>query len=299
MIPLLAALCALLAGCPGRIHDPAAFRAEAADRCPSDFDVERDLFARTCGTLGCHTGGPTIAAAGLDLSTAGIGERIMAHTSTECGDRPLVTPGDMAGSLIMQKVGESPPCGDQMPAGMPPLDATELACLRTYIAALSGEAFPDGGVPPMLDAGAPPGLDAGAPGLDAGAPDPTPMGTTLQAEAMTLSVYQIDPADPTVIRLPDGATNGTATATFDGAAGSYQLRVNAISESDGIPQLTIRVAGAEVATVTYPMAAADNEPFVIGPYSVTLAPGDEIALDGVAESGAWARVDFVQIEVSP
>ncbi len=297
MISAILALATLLGGCPGRIEDPLAFREAAAARCPNSFDVERDLFARTCGTLGCHTGGPSIAAAGLDLATDGIRQRLMTHVSVECGDRPLVEEGNTAGSLLLQKVGESPPCGDRMPAGLPPLNPTEMACLQAYVAELTGDAG-DGGAPPVTDAGAPTPTDAGPPVMmpDAG-PGSPPGAVTYQAEAMILSVYEVDATDPTVIRLPDGSTTGTARATFDGVAGTYELRVHAIAENDGQPRLTVRVAGAEVGSATFPLTAAGLEPYVMGPYTVDLAPGDELLLEGVVDAGAWARVD--RVEVAP
>lgn len=296
------ALCVFLTGCPGRIDDPLAFRREAADSCPSDFDVEEDLFARTCGTLGCHTGGPSVAAAGLDLATAGVGERLLTHVSTECGDRPLLEPGNMEDSLLIEKVvEEDPACGEPMPSGLPPLNPTEMRCLQDYLAALTGEEPRDAGPPrpevdasmmmPDLDAGPPPEVDAG--------PEPMLEAVTYQAEAMTLTTYIVD-TDGTVIRLPDGAPSGTASATFDGAAGTYQLTVHAVAEFDGAPTLIIRVAGADVATETYPMtdpAAMANEPHVIGPIEVTLSPGDEILLEGRSDADAWARVD--RVEVTP
>ncbi len=283
----LAAFAALLPGCPGRIADPVAFREEAAARCPTAFDVERDLFARTCGTLGCHTGGPGVAAAGLDFATPGVRDRLLAHVSSteECDGRPLLVPGDLAGSLLVQKVGESPPCGDRMPSGLSPLNPTEQACLSAYVAALVGGSA-DGGAPPPTDAGAPPPIDAGG-----GAPT----AVTYQAEAMTLGVYVIDATDANVIRLPDGATSGTARQTFDGVAGTYQLTVAALAEMDGQPRLVIRVAGTEVANETYPLAAAATEPLTLGPYTVVLAPGDEILLEGFVDAGAWARVDYVRV----
>ncbi|MBX3274898.1 MAG: hypothetical protein KF729_31835 [Sandaracinaceae bacterium] len=280
----LAALAlALGAGCPGRIEDPIAFREEAARRCPTNYDVERDLFARTCATLGCHTGGAALAAAGLDLQTAGIAERLRSHVSAsmQCGGRAAIVAGDTESSLLWQKVGEPPPCGDRMPSAQPPLNPTELACLRQYVAALAGDAS-DGGAPPPPP---PPPPDAGM----------TPTAVTIEAEEMTLSGYVVDPLDAALIRLPEGVPSGTATASFTGVAGSYRLWVFVVAESDGQPRLTIRVAGAEVAAQTYPLALTDMEPETLGPFTVTLAPGDAIELTGEADAGAWARVDRLEI----
>jgi len=306
-IGALVALAVLLTGCPGRIDDPVAFRQAAADRCPTEFDVEQDLFVRTCGTLGCHTGGPLVAAAGLDLATAGVGERMLAHESEEC-DRPLLEPGNLAGSLMLEKVtAEDPECGERMPSGLPPLNPTEMRCLQNYLEELTGETLDvDAGAPPPdvdagppapgVDAGPTPMVDAGPPMADAGPPMPGPV--VLEAEAMTLTTYVVDPADPTIIRLPDMSVSGTASATFDGAAGTYQLTVHTVAEWDGAPTLTVRVAGAQVAMETYPltdMAAMTNEPRTIGPVEVTLSPGDEILLEGMADGDAWARVDRVEL----
>ncbi len=299
IVPLAVAASLTLVGCPGEIDDPLAFRVARASQCPSDYDVEQDLFAATCGTLGCHTGG-SIAAAGLDLTADGAGERILAHTSAECDNRPMVDTSDLLGSYFLEKLGESPACGDPMPSGLPPLNGLERTCLEAYLAELAGVEPPmrDGGVPrdagPRMDAG--PEVDAGprpdaGPGADAG--DPTTV--VIQAESMTLTGYEVDAADATLIRLPDMVTSGTATATFDGASGNYQMSVFIIEEPDGQPTLTVRVAGADVATETYNLTAAANEPRTLGPYAVTVANGDTIELAGMSESDAWARIDRVEL----
>lgn len=278
----------LLGGCPGEIEDPVEFRIARANRCPSDFDVEQDLFVRTCGALGCHTGGAGLAAAGLDLTTDGVGDRLLAHTSSDCDGRPMIDEADLASSYFLEKLGPSPACGDPMPAGLPALNPLERQCLEEYLAELAGVD------PPMVDAGTPrdagPATDAG-PAADAG--EPTPV--TIEAEDMTLAGYVVDSADMTLIRLPDMTASGTATATFMGAPGSYQMSVFVVEEPDGAPSLTIRVAGGDVATEQYAMTAMNNEPRTLGPYPVTLATGDEIQLEGTSDAGAWARVDRVEL----
>ncbi|MEC7520395.1 MAG: hypothetical protein VYE22_11045 [Myxococcota bacterium] len=289
-LTLLLLAAAALTGCPGSIEDPARFRAAAAGACPPSFDVEQDLFARTCGTLGCHTGGPTLAAAGLDLTTAGVGGRLLEQTSVECDGRPMIHPTDLGQSYLLDKLGEDPACGDPMPQGLPPLNGTERACLEQYLADLSGLEVPsDAGVMPAGDAGDEPPPDGGV--------GPAPETVTLQAEAMTLNGYVVDTADATLIRLPDGTTSGTATATFEGAAGSYALRLHGVTESDGAPRVTVRVAGEVVLEETYPLAAEGLEPRAFGPVDVALSPGDTIVIEGAAEANAWARVD--RLELTP
>jgi hypothetical protein len=143
---LIAACALVLAGCPGSIDDPSRFRAAANAICPDDFDVERDLFARTCAQLTCHTGGPTLAASGLDLSAPGVRERLLMHTSADCAGRPLIDPERVEDSYLFVKVDQdSPPCGDRMPSGMAVLNPIERACLGEYVSALIAPS--DGGVP--------------------------------------------------------------------------------------------------------------------------------------------------------
>jgi hypothetical protein len=136
----------LTAGCPGSIEDPALFRRNVGGRtCPPDFDVEQDLLEATCGRLGCHTGGESFAAAGLDLAAPGVGERILAHTSEQCGGLPMIEGTDVEGSYFRAKLDDDPPCGDRMPSGMDELNLSERACLDGYLRELVAPAGVDGG----------------------------------------------------------------------------------------------------------------------------------------------------------
>lgn len=275
----------LLTGCPGSIDDPARFR-NVAGQCPSDFDVEADLFRRTCAQLGCHTGGPTLAAAGLDLAAPAVGPRLLAHRSSECGGRPLVDLYHLGDSYLLEKVDEDvPECGERMPDGMEPLNPVERTCLDEYLQALVAAHGGDGAVPPPLDAGTPPPTDGGAARL-----------RVVEAEGMTLDGYEPDAANPSVIRIPDGATTGTATHAFEGPAGAYRVTLHVWAESDGQPELTLRVGGAQIATETYPLATADLEPATLGPFPVELSTGAVIVLEGHATDAAWARIDRMELE---
>ena len=56
--------------------------------------------------------------------------------SAKCGGgRSLVVPGDPSGSLLYQKLGTAPPCGDRMPQGGSPLTDAQLEMVRSWIAA--------------------------------------------------------------------------------------------------------------------------------------------------------------------
>lgn len=270
----------LTTGCPGSIDDPLRFRSGVGSKCPDDYDVEQDLLRGTCGTLGCHTGGPSLAAAGLDLSAPGVGGRMLAHTSEACGGVPLIDPHDLDGSYLLAKLGDQPPCGDRMPAGQAELNAVERACLDEYLEALVAQ-LGDAAVP------RPPQRDAGTGSL---------LPVVIEAESMMLSGYVVDEGNPGVIRIPDGVETGTATAELGAAPGRYQLRVHVRAETDGQPSLTITLGGEVVATETYPIAATDLEPVVLGPYAVDVEEGDTIVLEGRAAGTSWARVDRVELQ---
>jgi hypothetical protein len=56
-------------------------------------------------------------------------------TSSKCGGRPLVVPGQPDMSLFLQKLGPNPPCGSRMPIGGMPLSGEQLEMIRSWIAA--------------------------------------------------------------------------------------------------------------------------------------------------------------------
>jgi hypothetical protein len=106
--------------------------APAAPACPTGFNVLDAVFNKKCG--GCHSA--TAPAKNLDLVTAGIGTRTVNKPST-CGTKPLLSttlgPGNTPTGLLIEKLlGPVTGCGVQMPAGAPPLSATEMACVNEW-----------------------------------------------------------------------------------------------------------------------------------------------------------------------
>lgn len=148
----LASLGALsLAGCPPGLEDPESFLTS----CPPDYSVESMLRDRCAGS-GCHGGAAGDPAAGLDLVAAGAFERMFGTPSEACGGM-LVSPLGADDSLLLHKLAGTSTCGARMPLGADPLTASDLACVRAWIA----EGV-DGGTPPSKDAGA--AAEAGAGG---------------------------------------------------------------------------------------------------------------------------------------
>jgi hypothetical protein len=72
---------------------------------------------------------------GMDKATAYaalVGKTAMGK---KCIGRPLVTPGQPEQSLLLQKLGPTPPCGSRMPIGGAPISDAQLEMVRSWIAA--------------------------------------------------------------------------------------------------------------------------------------------------------------------
>ena len=127
-----------LSACPGRLENPERFTGgggggSGGGSAGCSLDVENDIFRPKCGFAGCHGG--AAPQSGLDLGDAGMADRIRTQlSSSACNMEPMVT-------LIGKKVKPSPPCGFQMPSGLP-LEPAEIACVEEYLAIVA-----DGGTP--------------------------------------------------------------------------------------------------------------------------------------------------------
>jgi hypothetical protein len=127
----------LLAGCPGKLRDPGRFTGDGGlggagggAMCP---DVPTEILAMKCAGSACHSA-PT-PQLGLDLVTDGVEARVVGKMAGEC-KHPLADPADPTGSQIYIKIAGTD-CGGRMPpAG--PLTDSEIACVKTWIAGLSG-----------------------------------------------------------------------------------------------------------------------------------------------------------------
>jgi hypothetical protein len=150
-----------LAGCPGHLDDPDRFRGDGGvtGECP---DVPTAVFQAHCSAAGCH--GPTAPAAGLDLASPGVAERVVGHAASECAGYVLADPENAEASLLVEKLGPEPPCGSRMPLGATLDDAT-IACVKAWIA----EQTPVAPGPSDADAG-----DAGDDARDAADEDGGP-----------------------------------------------------------------------------------------------------------------------------
>lgn len=164
-------LCAVLlavTGCPGNLQDPERFRQGSGIDDPSGCgDVEIEIFKPRCAQSGCHAS--RSPAAGLDLLSPGIAERVVGVASRTCADRLLVDPNDPSRDFFMEKLDPLPECGNRMPLIGKPLSADEVTCVRAWVKENTGKGDDVDAAPPAPDAARE--VDAGA-APDASSPPP-------------------------------------------------------------------------------------------------------------------------------
>jgi hypothetical protein len=97
-----------------------------------DCDIQ-ELFLDRCDGETCHGGG-TASAAGLDLISPGVEDRVAGVSGTNCTGL-LANLSNPQASLLYTKV-TAPDCGALMPMGDTPLDDAELTCMEYWISGL-------------------------------------------------------------------------------------------------------------------------------------------------------------------
>jgi len=164
-LPWLGVAVVVLTGCPGELTNADEFPDTPLPPCPSNIDVERDIFAQRCGSSACHEGDDPQA--GLDLISPGVFERLLEAPveHEQCADMGMVLVGTdpdtiLDDSFLMAKLlNRQGACGDPMPqVGL--LTSAQLGCVQRWI----GENLTGGDV----DAGPP--RDAGMMSMDDGGP---------------------------------------------------------------------------------------------------------------------------------
>jgi hypothetical protein len=148
-------------GCAGSLEDPEMFTTQADAGTPVEASAEAapaptcpdvpTLFAKSCGTTGCHDA--TTKAEALDLVSAGLPSRLVGVPSVE-GVGLLIDPATPSKSVLYTKLLSSPPFGARMPTGGA-LDTATTQCVLAWITSQTSSPSP------MGDAGAQQGTDAG------------------------------------------------------------------------------------------------------------------------------------------
>jgi len=119
-----------------------------ADRCGSSAAVQEAILTPRCALSGCHRSPDP--AGSLDFTASDFDRQLVGVAAAECGGQVRVVAGDADASYLIHKVSDvQPPCGDRMPVARAQLSVEDLACLRTWVAALSAAAGGDGGAPDL------------------------------------------------------------------------------------------------------------------------------------------------------
>jgi hypothetical protein len=117
---------------------------------PDDLECDiPSLFEVRCGGAVCHSAGLSTAA-GLDLTSPGVEERIVGQPGQSCAGT-LAEPADPEGSLLYLKVLDMPSCGARMPLSGTPLSEDEVTCLRDWISGLLPEGIEEEPEDPCID----------------------------------------------------------------------------------------------------------------------------------------------------
>jgi hypothetical protein len=102
--------------------------------------IQSQIFTPTCAISNCHTpttvGRQTIAPqAGLDLSAGKAYSQLVGVPSSGCAGETRVVAGNVAASLLLQKLTNTQPpgCGSQMPKKGQSLATAQIDMVRTWI----------------------------------------------------------------------------------------------------------------------------------------------------------------------
>lgn len=127
----MAWMSASLLACAPRLKDPERFTADAG-ACP---DVQTGIFWQRCVDAGCHA--PGEPAAGLELLTAGVEQRLAGVEATTCLGELLIDEQQPERSFLLTRLSPSPTCGnddiERMPLTGTLLSEEELACVSRWI----------------------------------------------------------------------------------------------------------------------------------------------------------------------
>ncbi len=125
--------------------------------------------------------------------------------------------------------------------------------------------------------------------------------TRIEAENLTLDNYVEEDGDfasaGKLITIGNNGDTGTASHTWTGLGGSYELTVAYFNESDGAGNATVKVDGVEVDSWTLNNPSSGNRPNAGNleerTVSVDLNSGSTIEVVGVRDAGENVRLDYL------
>ncbi len=127
----------------------------------------------------------------------------------------------------------------------------------------------------------------------------------IEAENMTLATYRVEnqwaglnASGDKIISLKGGSAleTGTASRSFPGTSGTYDIVVGAVDENDGVPHLELRIAGSLVAAWDMDRWNGGDEVVVRRTVAAgrTINAGATVQLTGTETASAHARVDYIE-----
>jgi alpha-glucuronidase len=131
----------------------------------------------------------------------------------------------------------------------------------------------------------------------------------IEAESMRLVGYvrtNITPFEAASggmgVQIASADQRGSATFTFSGKAGNYDVLVQYFDEDDGVSQFKLSVAGRQVDewradnVLPTPSKLPDGHTSIRRAIrKLALRPGDEMRIDGLASEGELAVIDYVAV----
>lgn len=139
MLPAL-----LLIGCAGDLDQPDRFDRDGAIAGDGDGDgvpqCVTEILQDNCGTAACHGDG----ALQVDLLSDGVEGRVVdadAKAGGVCDGEVLVST-DGGTSLLLDKLMDSPVCGERMPYLASPLSQGDIDCIGAWVESLGGTVTP-------------------------------------------------------------------------------------------------------------------------------------------------------------
>ena len=131
-----------------------------------------------------------------------------------------------------------------------------------------------------------------------------------EAEAMKLDGYEIKDVTPweaasggKAVACPDARRQCTASLTYNGPAGRYDISVRYFDQTEGVSRFRLLVAGQAVdewvANDSLPSDKMDSHSSTRRVISgVALRPGDEITIIGIPDGAERAPLDYIEIHPS-
>lgn len=128
----------------------------------------------------------------------------------------------------------------------------------------------------------------------------------VEAETLQLNTYRTEASTlasgGSLIGLKGGATNevGTASGTFRGASGTYNIKIGYFDEADGTARIETRIGTNLVATTTLnqqlggSVMTSGNRVERIVASGVTVQQGDRFELRGLENAEEHARIDYIE-----